>query len=30
VTWLAANKAEWVRAVLLEDPPLFTAEYPRS
>jgi pimeloyl-ACP methyl ester carboxylesterase len=29
-TWLAANKPESVRAILLEDPPLFTAEYPRS
>lgn len=29
-TWLAANKPELVRAILLEDPPLFTAEYPRS
>jgi pimeloyl-ACP methyl ester carboxylesterase len=29
-TWLAANRSDLVRAVLLEDPPLFTAEYPRS
>jgi Predicted hydrolases or acyltransferases (alpha/beta hydrolase superfamily) len=29
-TWLAANKPELVKAILLEDPPLFTAEYPRS
>jgi pimeloyl-ACP methyl ester carboxylesterase len=29
-TWLAANEPGLVRAVLLEDPPLFTAEYPRS
>jgi pimeloyl-ACP methyl ester carboxylesterase len=28
--WLAANQPTWVRAVLLEDPPLFTAEFPRS
>ncbi len=28
--WLAANKPDLVRAILLEDPPLFTAEYPRS
>jgi len=27
--WLAANKPELVRAILLEDPPLFSAEYPR-
>ncbi|MET0592456.1 MAG: alpha/beta hydrolase [Polyangiaceae bacterium] len=27
--WLAANQPSWVRAVLLEDPPLFTAELPR-
>ncbi|MEZ4325667.1 MAG: alpha/beta hydrolase [Polyangiales bacterium] len=28
--WLAANAPSWVRAVLLEDPPLFTSELPRS
>jgi len=28
--WLAANKPGLVRAILIEDPPLFTAEYPRS
>lgn len=28
-TWLAANRPDLVRAVLLEDPPLFSAEYPR-
>jgi pimeloyl-ACP methyl ester carboxylesterase len=28
-TWLAANKPELVRAVVLEDPPLFSSEYPR-
>lgn len=28
-TWLAANRPELVRAILLEDPPLFSAEYPR-
>ena len=27
--WLAANRPELVRAALLEDPPLFSAEYPR-
>ncbi|HMJ54962.1 MAG TPA: alpha/beta hydrolase [Polyangiaceae bacterium] len=27
--WLAANRPAWIRAVLLEDPPLFTAELPR-
>ena len=27
--WLAANRPGLVRAVLLEDPPLFSAEYPR-
>lgn len=27
--WLAAHRPEWVRAVILEDPPLFSAEYPR-
>lgn len=27
--WLAANKPELVKAILLEDPPLFSAEYPR-
>lgn len=29
-TWLAARRPDLVRAILLEDPPLFTAEYPRS
>ncbi len=28
-TWLAANRKESVRAIVLEDPPLFSAEYPR-
>jgi len=28
--WLAANRPDLVKAILLEDPPLFTAEYPRS
>lgn len=28
-TWLAANKPDLVKAVLLEDPPLFSSEYPR-
>ncbi len=27
--WLAANKPEYVKAILLEDPPLFSSEYPR-
>lgn len=27
--WLAANRPEQIRKVLLEDPPLFAAEYPR-
>jgi pimeloyl-ACP methyl ester carboxylesterase len=27
--WLAANKPKLVRAIVLEDPPLFSAEYPR-
>ena len=27
--WLAANRADLVRAIVLEDPPLFSAEYPR-
>jgi len=27
--WLAANKPELVKAILLEDPPLFSSEYPR-
>jgi deazaflavin-dependent oxidoreductase (nitroreductase family) len=27
--WLAANRPELVRAVVLEDPPLFASEYPR-
>jgi pimeloyl-ACP methyl ester carboxylesterase len=26
--WLAANKPDWARAVVLEDPPLFSSEYP--
>lgn len=26
--WLAANSPEWVRAVIFEDPSLFTSEYP--
>lgn len=29
-TWLAANEPGLVRAALLEDPPLFSAEFPRS
>lgn len=29
-TWLAANRPALVKAILLEDPPLFTAEFPRS
>ncbi len=28
--WAAANRPELVRAVLAEDPPLFTTEYPRA
>jgi pimeloyl-ACP methyl ester carboxylesterase len=28
-TWLAANRPDLVRAIVLEDPPLFAAEYPR-
>jgi len=28
-TWLAANRPDLVKAVLLEDPPLFSAEQPR-
>ncbi len=28
-TWLAANRPELVKAALLEDPPLFSSEYPR-
>ncbi len=28
-TWLGANRQEMVKAILLEDPPLFSAEYPR-
>jgi len=28
-TWLAANKPELVKAIVLEDPPLFSAEYPQ-
>lgn len=27
--WLAANRPDLVRAIVLEDPPLFSAEYPR-
>jgi pimeloyl-ACP methyl ester carboxylesterase len=27
--WLAANKPDLVKAVVLEDPPLFSSEYPR-
>ncbi|MFD0524272.1 alpha/beta fold hydrolase [Paractinoplanes durhamensis] len=27
--WLAANRPQQVRSVLLEDPPLFASEYPR-
>jgi pimeloyl-ACP methyl ester carboxylesterase len=27
--WLAANRRDLVRAIVLEDPPLFSAEYPR-
>jgi pimeloyl-ACP methyl ester carboxylesterase len=27
--WLAANKPELVKAILLEDPPLFSSEYPK-
>lgn len=27
-TWLAANEPDLVKAILLEDPPLFSAEYP--
>lgn len=27
--WLAANRPQWIKAALLEDPPLFSAEYPR-
>ena len=26
--WLAANEPDWVRAIVLEDPPLFSSEYP--
>ncbi len=26
--WLAANASEWVRAIILEDPPLFRCEWP--
>lgn len=29
VTWLAANRPDLIRAAVLEDPPLFSAEYPR-
>jgi pimeloyl-ACP methyl ester carboxylesterase len=28
-TWLAANRPDLVRAAVLEDPPLFSSEYPR-
>ncbi len=28
-TWLGANRPDLVRALLLEDPPLFSAEFPR-
>jgi pimeloyl-ACP methyl ester carboxylesterase len=28
-TWLAANRPELIKAALLEDPPLFSSEYPR-
>jgi len=28
-TWLAANRPELVKAIALEDPPLFSSEYPR-
>ena len=28
-TWLASNRPQQIKAVLLEDPPLFSAEYPR-
>ena len=28
-TWLATNRPDLVKAVVLEDPPLFSAEYPR-
>jgi pimeloyl-ACP methyl ester carboxylesterase len=27
--WLAANQPDWVKAIVLEDPPLFSAEWPR-
>lgn len=27
--WLAANESDWVRAVVLEDPPLFSSQCPR-
>lgn len=27
--WLAANRADLARAIVMEDPPLFSAEYPR-
>jgi pimeloyl-ACP methyl ester carboxylesterase len=27
-TWLAANSPEWVKAIVLEDPPLFRCEWP--
>ena len=26
--WLAANRPEWIKAAVLEDPPLFSSEYP--
>jgi pimeloyl-ACP methyl ester carboxylesterase len=28
-TWLAANRPQLVKAIVLEDPPLFSSEYPR-
>ena len=27
--WLAANASKWVKAVIMEDPPLFACEWPR-
>jgi pimeloyl-ACP methyl ester carboxylesterase len=27
-SWLAANSSEWVKAIILEDPPLFRCEWP--
>lgn len=29
-TWMAANSADWVRGVVLEDPPLLTTTFPRA